>query len=96
MTLDTMNQLDMTLKSQLLTAIFKISMGSDPTVVDQAQVRPWSCIALRPPLRHTATQLGQARATCGPECPWQWASSECVAGVLVEPCLKVRPVIVNT
>lgn len=41
-TLDTMNQLDMTLKSQLLTAVFKISMGSDPTVVDQAQVRQWS------------------------------------------------------
>jgi hypothetical protein len=54
MTLDTMNQLDMTLKSQLLTAIFKISMGSDPTVVDQAQVmllvRPWCYTCHHPTL----------------------------------------------
>jgi hypothetical protein len=36
-TLVEMNNLDMTLKSQLLTAVFKVSMGADPTVVDQAQ-----------------------------------------------------------
>ena len=34
-TLVEMNNLDMTLKSQLLTAVFKVSMGAAPTVVDR-------------------------------------------------------------